>query len=164
MTAAVPTNCPVLSHLKISFKMTCLYAYTSRGTALVKSFIGSLNARIDTKVIQTPISRHVFEYTGQGNLLLYVKGRAEQPLRWGVTANVIKRIQSQGKTWLVILLFESYDSGYFLTQNEVESYIRNVWPLAKDGDYKPAVGSYLSGKQPFHSIQEFVDAVGIKTV
>ena len=27
MTAAVPTDCPVLSHLKISFKMTCSYAY-----------------------------------------------------------------------------------------------------------------------------------------
>ncbi len=127
------------------------------GTKLVKGFIRALNERVGSKAIRTSISQNVFEYAGDTNLLLYVKGRAEQPLRWGVTANVIQRLRSQEKSWAVILLFESYDRGYFLTQNDVETYIRNTWPLAKDGDYKPSPGSYLSGKRPFYSIQEFVE-------
>lgn len=137
---------------------------TAKGTDLVKGFIAALNGRTGAKVVWTSISQNVFEYTGHRSLLLYVKGRAEQPLRWGVTANVIQRLQSQAKPWAVVLLFESHDRGYFLTQNDVEGYIRNVWPLAKDGDYKPATGSYLSGKQPLYSIDGFMDAIGCKTV
>jgi hypothetical protein len=132
---------------------------TARGTDLVKGFIGSLNGWAGAKVIRTSISQNVLEYTGDSNLFLYVKGRAEQPLRWGVTANVIQRLQSQAKPCAVILLFEFHDHGYFLTQNDVESYIRNIWPLAKDGDYKISSGSYLSGKQPFYSMQGFRDAI-----
>lgn len=131
----------------------------TRGTDLVKGFIGALNGRTGIKAIRTSISQNVFEYTGRTNLLLYVKGRAEQPLRWGVTANVVQRLRSQAKPWAVILLFESYDRGYFLTQNDVENYIRNTWPLAKDGDYKPSPGSYLSGRQPFYSMQGFIDTI-----
>lgn len=137
---------------------------TARGTELVKGFVGALNERAGTKVTRTSISQNVFEYTGQGNVLLYVKGRAEQPLRWGVTANVVQRLQSQAKPWVVILLFESYDHGYLLTQDDVEDCIRNVWSLGKDGDYKPSSGSYLSHKQPFYSIQGFMDAIGTRTV
>jgi hypothetical protein len=137
----------------------------TRGTELVKGLIRALNERAGSRAIPTSISRNVFEYTGHTNLLLYVKGRAEEPLRWGVTASVIQRLRSQPKPWAVILLFESYDRGYFLTQNDVETYICNTWPFAKDGDYKPSSGSYLSGKQPFYSIQGLMDTIEtIKTV
>jgi len=137
---------------------------TARGTGLVKGFIQVLNKQTGVKLTRTPISQNVFEYTGHANMLLYVKGRAEEPLRWGVTANVIQRLQSQAKPWFVILLFESHDQGYLLTQNEVEYCIRNIWALGRDGDYKPSSGSYLSRKQPFHSIQGFIDAIGKKIV
>lgn len=128
------------------------------GYNLVENFIKSLNEQPGIKVIRTSISRNVFEYTGRTNLLLYIKGRAKQPLRWGVTANVVQRLQSQSKPWFVILLFESYDKGYFLTQYDVENYMHNTWPFAKDGDYKPAPGSYLSCMQPLYSLHCFIDS------
>jgi len=137
---------------------------TSRGTHLVSSFVHALNEHTGVKTVRTSISHNVFEYIGHGNSLLYIKGRAEQPLRWGVTANVIQALQSQTKPWAVILLFECYNRGYFLPQKDVERYIRHVWPLAKDGDYKPSPGSYLSGKLPLNSMQEFMDCIEMKTV
>lgn len=137
---------------------------TARGTELVKGFIGALNQQANVKVTRTSISQNVFEFTAQGNILLYVKGRAEEPLRWGVTANVVQRLQSQAKPWFVILLFESHSQGYLLSQTDVEYCIGSVWALGKDGDYKPGSGSYLSRKQPFYSIQGFMDAIGIRTV
>jgi hypothetical protein len=132
---------------------------TSRGTDLVKGFTATLNGCTGIRIVRSSISQNVFEYTGRSNSLLYVKGRAKKPLRWGVTANVIQRLRSQAKPWAVILLFESHDRGYFLSQKDVERYIRDTWPLARDGDYKPSPGSYLSGKLPLHSIQEFIDAI-----
>lgn len=137
---------------------------TARGTELVKDFIGASNKQASARVTRTSISQNVFEYTGQSNMLLYVKGRAEEPLRWGVTANVIQRLQSQAKPWCVILLFESPDQGYLLIQDDVEFCIRNIWALGRDGDYKSSSGSYLSRKQPFYSIQGFIDAIGTRTV
>jgi len=137
---------------------------TARGTELVKGFIGALNKQAGAGVTRASISQNVFEYTGQGNMLLYVKGRAEEPLRWGVTANVIQRLQSQAKPWFVILLFESHDHGYLLSEADVEYCIGGVWALGKDGDYKPSSGSYLSRKQPFYSIQGFLNAIGTRTV
>jgi hypothetical protein len=137
---------------------------TSAGTYLVNRFIQALNER-EIKVVHTSISRNVFEFNGCSNSLLYIKGRAEQPLRWGVTANVIERLQSQTKPWAVILLFESYERGYFLSQQDVNHYIRDTWPLARDGDYKPSPGSYLSGNLPLYSIQDFIDSIEMmKTV
>jgi hypothetical protein len=132
---------------------------TARGTEVVNGFIGALNQQANAKVTRTSISQNVFEYTGQRNMLLYVKGRAEEPLRWGVTANVLQRLQSQAKPWFVILLFESHSQGYLLSQADVEYCIGSVWALGRDGDYKPSSGSYLSRKQPFYSIQGFVDAI-----
>jgi hypothetical protein len=133
---------------------------TSGGTYLVNRFVQALNER-GIKVVRTSISRNVFEFNGRSNSLLYIKGRSEQPLRWGVTANVIERLQSQTKPWAVILLFESYERGYFLSQQDVNYYIRDTWPLARDGDYKPSPGSYLSGNPPLYSIQDLIDSIEI---
>jgi hypothetical protein len=70
--------------------------------------------------------------------LLYVKGSGTYPPRWGVTSNVVDRLRQRNKPGVVILLFESPNYGYVLSSADVEHYIRNdVWPLAKDGDYKP---------------------------
>ena len=108
-------------------------------------------------VTRTSISRQVFEMTGSKNCLLYVKSRSAHPFKWGVTANVIDRLKNQDLPWFVILLFLSYETGYLLSSNDVKYYIKGVWPLAADGDYKPAEGTYLSKSNPFNSVKRCID-------
>ncbi len=132
---------------------------TSKGTRLVNDFTETLNALKGMSVSHTSISRNVFEFKGHANCLLYIKGRAEQPCRWGVTANVIARLQAQPEKWYVILLFESYEKGYLLNSKDVKHYIQNVWPIGRDGDYKPATGSYLSRNSALHSIDDFMKII-----
>ncbi len=132
---------------------------TSKGTQLVYDFFTALNALEGISVNRSTISRNVFEFKGRANCLLYVKGRAEQPYRWGVTANVIDRLQAQQKKWYVILLFESCEKGYLLTSQDVEHYIHCVWPLGRDGDYKIATGSYLSRNTAINSIKDFMKVI-----
>jgi hypothetical protein len=136
----------------------------SRGIGLVRDFVHALNGYECLEMVNSPISRNVFKCTGHIQSLLYVKGRAEQPLRWGVTANIIKTLGSQEKPWAVVLLFESHDRGYYLTQREVEDRIGKIWPLGKDGDYKVSTGSYLSGVKTFYSLQAFLDCARAKAV
>ena len=132
---------------------------TSKGTRLVYDFTKALNTLKGISLNRTAISRNVFEFKGHAKCLLYVKGRAEQPYRWGVTANVIERLQAQQKTWYVILLFESFERGYLLTSQDVEHYVQHVWPLGRDGDYKPAPGSYLSRNTAFYLIKDFIEVI-----
>ena len=132
---------------------------TSKGTQLVDDFVKALNALAGISVNRSAISRNVFEFKGRTNCLLYVKGRAEQPYRWGVTANVIDRLQAQQNKWYVILLFVSCDRGYLLTSQDVEYYLHHVWPLGRDGDYKPATGSYLSRNTTIYSIKDFMELI-----
>ena len=86
---------------------------TAKGTQLVNDFIQELKSQCGITISRTSISRNIFELSGKYNCLLYVKGRSEQPYRWGVTANVIERLQAQPKKWMVILLFDSHKKGYF---------------------------------------------------
>ena len=107
-------------------------------------------------VARSPISQNVFNVTGRIEALLYVKGRAEQPYRWGVTANVVERLRRQAQRWFVVLLFESVNTGYLLSSEDVLGYVRGTWPLGTDGDYKPASGTYLVNNMPFASFDEFI--------
>ena len=129
---------------------------TAKGTQIVSEFVQALHTRKGISITRTLVSRNVFQYTGRNTVLLYVKGRAQEPYRWGVTANVIERLQSQSKLWVVILLFESPEKGFLLTSSDVEHYITNVWPLAADGDYKPASGSYLANNSPLYTVDDFI--------
>src|SRR5437588_8846375 len=102
------------------------------------------------------MSHNVWKVTGalasrDVSCLLYVKGRDEAPYRWGVTANVVARLKGQTLSWNTVLLYESRDTGYFLTSGDVLYCIQKVWPLGADGDYKPATGTYLSRATPFSS-------------
>jgi len=67
----------------------------SKGTQLVSDFVQALTTQKNIKIKQTLISRNIFEFNSNGNCLLYVKGRAAHPYRWGVTANVIDRLNAQ---------------------------------------------------------------------
>jgi len=110
-------------------------------------------------VTSSSISKNVFRLSGNFESLIYVKGRGEEPHRWGVTKNVVKRLEDQNIPWFVILLFNTPETGYLLSQSDVRSYISSVWPLGSDGDYKTASGSYLSNNAPFHSISIFSDQI-----
>lgn len=137
---------------------------TSRGERLVSDFTQALNAQDGITVSRTTISRNIFAFNGKGNCLLYVKGRAEHPYRWGITANVIDRLHAQPKSWMVILLFESHEKGYLLNSKDVEHYIhQQVWPLGADGDYKPASGSYLSRNVAIYSIQDLINEIAMNS-
>lgn len=131
----------------------------AKGTEIVKKFIQALNTRNGVSVLHTSISRNVFEYSGQKKVFLYVKGRAEEPYRWGVTANVIKRLRNESKPWVVILLFDTHEKGYLLTSDDNDNYISNVWPLGADGDYKPATGSYLANNSPLYSLDSIINEI-----
>lgn len=137
---------------------------TERGDKIVADFVQKVGTRPGVNVVRTPISRNVFEVTGSFNCFLYIKARAEYPLRWGVTANVLNRLKKHDKPWVVILLFVSSDSGYLLSSSDVEYYVSKVWALGADGDYKPASGSYLSKNTPFHSFDEFFNQLSSKFI
>ena len=131
----------------------------AKGTEIVDEFIRALNDRSEVRVLQTPISKNVFEYSGRNKVLLYVKGRAQYPYRWGVTKNVIQRLRGESKPWIVILLFESHEKGYLLTTRDTDHYIDGVWPLGADGDYKLATGSYLANNFPLYSLDSMVGKI-----
>ncbi|MFH1931714.1 MAG: hypothetical protein ABIN18_09030 [Pseudomonadota bacterium] len=135
------------------------------GIQLVSEFIRLFSTLPNYSVTSSSISRNVFRLSGNFESLIYVKGRAEEPHRWGVTKNVVKRLEDQSTPWFVILLFNTPETGYLLSQGDVRSYISSVWPLGSDGDYKTAPGSYLSNNVPFNSIGIFIDQIeGLMTV
>ncbi len=127
----------------------------SAGSQIVRGLVSEL-IKGGLAVAGAGVSHNVWRVTGalasrHVNCLLYVKGRAEAPYRWGVTANVVARLQGQTLPWNTVLLYEKRDTGYFLTSGDVLHCIRSVWPLGADGDYKPATGSYLSRASHFSS-------------
>ena len=84
------------------------------------------------------------------------KGRGETPYRWGVTANVLERLNAQSLPWTTVLLYESKDNGYLLTSTDTLYCAQSIWPLGTDGDYKPGAGSYLSRATVFSSVNGFL--------
>lgn len=128
---------------------------TEKGNKIVADFAKVAGERLGFAITHTSISRNVFELTGSMNCLLYLKARAEYPLRWGVTANVLDRLKGHSKPWVVVLLYVSHKTGYLLSSADVEHYTKNIWALGADGDYKPSTGSYLASNKPFRSIDEF---------
>lgn len=108
------------------------------------------------------LSRKIIELSGSINCLLYFKVRSSEPYRRGVTANRINELNQSGKRWYLVLLYESAQSGYLLTSEEVSRYL-SIWALGRDGDYKVGPGSYLQFNQPFHSFSEFLMSLAQKT-
>ncbi len=130
---------------------------TFKGTQIVSNFKRELENQFNLRVKFTSISRQVFEIDGAVKCLLYVKARSAHPIRWGVTANIINRLKDQKIPWAVILLLLSHESGYLLSSGDVEYYIKHVWPLGSDGDYKLSEGTYLSRNHPFNSMTSLMD-------
>ncbi|MGB7533616.1 MAG: hypothetical protein WA977_11675 [Halobacteriota archaeon] len=104
------------------------------------------------------MSRNIVELSGSINCLVYIKVRSREPCRWGVTANRIEELKQSGKSWIIVLLYETPETGYFLTSNDVNRYL-SIWPLGSDGDYKVGPGSYLQFNRPFNTFSEFFDSL-----
>jgi hypothetical protein len=98
---------------------------------------------------------NIIELNGAVDCLIYYKVRSDEPYRWGVTKNRIDELNSSGKPWFVVLLYESSNTGYLIPASDVSRYL-SIWPLGSDGDYKVAIGSYLKFNKPFSSFSEFV--------
>ena len=103
-------------------------------------------------------SGNIIEIVGTINCLIYIKVRSEEPYRWGVTKNRIEELNKSGKKWCLVLLYESPNNGYFITANEVNRYL-DIWPLAGDGDYKVATGTYLKYNSPFNSFSDLINSL-----
>jgi len=130
------------------------------GAQIVIDFVATLRGLPGVSVARSTLSRNVFELSGPRTCLLYVKGRAEPPHRWGVTANVVSRLKAQRQNWYIVLLYESKETGYLLSASDVDHYMGGIWPLGADGDYKPAPGNYLGRNSPFKSFSNFSQLVG----
>lgn len=104
------------------------------------------------------MSRNIIELSGAINCLIYFKVRSEGPYRWGVTANRIDELKQSGKKWCLVLLYESPNTGYLITAENVNRYL-SIWPLGSDGDYKVGPGSYLQFNRPFHLFSEFLNSL-----
>lgn len=126
----------------------------SKGNQLTSEFLDLLFQN-GISYSRSNISRNVFSLK-EFSTLIYIKSRSDLPFKWGITANVVSKLNSSLTNWVSVLLFQKPHTGYLLSSDDVNYYIKNVWPLAADGDYKPATGSYLSKNIPFNSIQEFV--------
>ena len=132
---------------------------TFKGSQIVSNFKREIENKFKLTVKFTSISKQVFEIDYDKKCLLYVKARSAQPIRWGVTANVINRLKGQKLPWAVVLLFLSHESGYLLTSDDVDYYIKNVWPLGADGDYKPSEGNYLRRNNPLNSMASMMEEI-----
>ena len=132
------------------------------GARIVTDFVAAVDVSGHYKITRTSLSQNVFQISGDADVLIYVKGRAEEPYTWGVTANVITRLEQQEKKWFVVLLYESKNTGYFLPASDVLEYMQTTWPLGADGDYKPATGGYLRNHQPFFSFATFLELMDQK--
>ncbi len=104
------------------------------------------------------VSKNIVELSGSINCLIYFKVRSEKPYRWGVTANRIDELKRSGKEWYLVLLYESPNTGYLITAEDVNRYL-SIWPLGTEGDYKVGPGSYLQFNRPFHSFSEFFNSL-----
>ena len=105
------------------------------------------------------MSRNIIELSGSMNCLIYFKVRSEKPYRWGVTKNRIDELNQSDMKWVLVLLYESPNTGYLITAGDLNRYL-SIWPRGSDGDYKVAPGSSLQFNNiPFHSFSEFLNSL-----
>lgn len=130
-----------------------------RGALIVDELFALLRHELSSVADRADISQNVVELRGAATCLIYVHGRANAPYRWGVTNNVLTRLRRQKLPWFVVLLHDGAQTGYVLSAAEVAHCTESVWPLGADGDYKPAVGSYLALGTHFLSLGAFLEYV-----
>ena len=107
------------------------------------------------------MGRNIIELSGSMNCLIYFKVRSKKSYKWGVTANRIDELKQSDMKWVLVLLYESASTGYFITAEDVNRYLSlSIWPLGRDGNYTVSTGSYLQfNKKPFQSFSEFLNSL-----
>lgn len=101
-------------------------------------------------------SNNIIRLSDSINCLVYIKICSEEPYWWGITENRINELKQSGKNWVIVLLCGTPETGYILTNNDVNRYL-SIWPLGSDGDYKVAANRYLQFNKPFYSFTEFLN-------
>lgn len=129
-----------------------------KGLKIAANFVKAVSLETNFEIERSSISRSVYVF--DDSILLYIKTISKVPYKWGVTKNVIDRLESQNLPWYVILLFESHERAYILTSEDTKYYIKSrVWPLGSDGDYKPATGTYLAKNNPTYGFPTIIDEI-----
>ena len=104
-------------------------------------------------------SPNVIELSGSINCLLYFKLRSKPQFRWGISENIIEGMRNSGKPWFIVLFYESSNTGYLLTADDVKHYREEkIWHLA-EGDYKVGIGKDLSNNTPFSTFEDFINSL-----
>jgi hypothetical protein len=105
-------------------------------------------------------TNNILELSGTINCLLYFKIRSEVPYRWGITKTRIEELENLHRKWFVVLLYETSENGYLLSDSNVRRYIsENLWPLGRarnKNEYKIQLGKTLKYNKPFKTFEEFV--------
>jgi hypothetical protein len=109
-------------------------------------------------------TKNIIKLNGSLDCLLYFKIRSEEPYRWGVTKSRIEELQSSGKKWFIVLLFETPKNGYLLTSRDVERYIdEGLWPMGRDeknkNECKISPGKALQHKYRFYTFDDFINSL-----
>jgi len=112
-------------------------------------------------------TNNIVELSGRIGCLLYIKIISKEPYRWGVTKTRIEELENLHKKWFVVLLYETPENGYLLSDGDVKRYIsENLWPLGRGrnkNEYKVQPGKTLKyNKQPFETFEEFIRFLNIK--
>ena len=90
----------------------------------------------------------------QLNSLFYVLTRnSNKNQNWGVTENLIQKLQEQSKKWFLVLLSETPLPNFILTANNVNQIIENKKWKVSNGNYKTTTLS-LSDNYKFSSIND----------
>lgn len=129
-----------------------------KGLKIAEEFVRLTGLDTSLKIRRSQISKSVYLFNT--DVLLYIKTISKEPYKWGVTKNVVTRLNSQELTWYVILLFNTHESAYVLNSDETKYYINNkIWPIGADGDYKPASGNYLAKNKPIYGFANILEKI-----
>lgn len=134
----------------------------------IAKFIESLLRIIDDKsVVITQWSgaprrsKNIIEINSiNKSLIIYVKISNNSPGFWGLTKNHLDRLNNMQTHWFVVLLLKSYDCGYILYSNDVNTKIQEgVFELSKDGDHKINERSDLNSEMAFQGINNLMEKI-----
>ena len=129
---------------------------------ILTTFIDNISkyaAQNDFQIIKH--SDNIIELRGVSSLFLYIKTRSEEPYTWGITKSRLDNFHMRNDLYAIILLAGSSEKGYFLTKSDIIYYVKEIWPLGKDGDYKVKPGKYLERNRILSSLEDFLELLTV---
>jgi hypothetical protein len=104
------------------------------GKHLVLDFIKRLSkvSQFSIDKASIPGAKNIYKVLQNEASLLYLRSIAKKPYQWGVTNNIIERLDRQPLHWAVILLFNTPETGYLLSSHCVFVNVKKeAWPTVK---------------------------------